>query len=423
MRPFHRGRAVLLTLVSQLAVALAASSPAVAQAASAFCQQNSPGSITCQVQNPTVTQHDTAYPQIQFLPGDTVQVTANGCVQTGGSGRTWKRYVNPSGDNSDHLYFGLVSIPGATNGLIRLSDAINKTYQVPKSYSGDLALHLGYQDDQYSDNGYWGHDDGTENQCQNVGNASATVYIFRTGSATPQPPSSVPSHLHLNIGEDPLIPGVLQLSEENWTVTASWIPGKSFTASGSHTTVDFPSTPTSDNNLVSIHLDFKATASGEINGADFAGVTTQAAGMPDPAKVHMAGTDYTVGYIASYQTGLDSADKPLLVVAVTYEGGQAGKLTLTPGLALKEKSSASANRMAVNSQGLKSGAASAPKSGSATLQAKTVDPNLVIDREKLLYSQARYRAVLEGKFAARFVGSQSWKKLPLTETRPSAPGR
>lgn len=422
MRLFYRGRAVRAAVVLQLTLALAVSAPAVAQSANAFCQQNNPGSITCQVQNPTVTQHDTAYPQIQFLPGDTVQVTANGCVQTGGSGRTWKRYVNPSGDNSDHLYFGLVSIPGATNGLIRLSDAIDKTFEVPKNYAGDLALHLGYQDDEYGDNGYWGHDDGTENQCQNVGNASATVFIFRSGSATPgQTPSSTPSHLHLNIGEDPLIPGVLQLSEENWTVTASWIPGKSFSASGSHTTVDFPSTPTSDNNLVSIHLDFKATASGEINGADFAGVTTQAVGMPDPAKVHMDGTDYTVGYIASYQTGLDSAGKPLLVVAVTYEGGQAGKLTLTPGLALKEKSTASSNRLATSSQ--KAGAASTAKSGSATLQAKAVDPNLAIDKEKLMFSQARYRAVLEGKFGARFVGSQSWRKLPLSDMRPKAPGR
>jgi hypothetical protein len=38
-------------------------------------------------------------------------------------------------------------------------------------------LVLGYEDDGYSDNGYTAHDDGTGNQCRNVGNASVTIVI------------------------------------------------------------------------------------------------------------------------------------------------------------------------------------------------------------------------------------------------------
>ena len=34
-----------------------------------------------------------------------------------------------------------------------------------------LRLVLGYEDDGYSDNGYYAHDDGTGGQCKNVGNA------------------------------------------------------------------------------------------------------------------------------------------------------------------------------------------------------------------------------------------------------------
>jgi hypothetical protein len=39
------------------------------------------------------------------------------------------------------------------------------------------SLVLGYQDDGYSDNGYWGHDNGTGDQCKNVGNAWVHLVI------------------------------------------------------------------------------------------------------------------------------------------------------------------------------------------------------------------------------------------------------
>jgi len=40
---------------------------------------------------PNVKQAVTEYTSITFAPGDAVMVTADGCVQTGGSGETWKR--------------------------------------------------------------------------------------------------------------------------------------------------------------------------------------------------------------------------------------------------------------------------------------------------------------------------------------------
>src|SRR4051812_12471551 len=52
------------------------------------------------------------YDQILIAPGDILLVSAGGCVQTGGHGKTWKRYVNPQGPNSDRFYHGLIQLPG-----------------------------------------------------------------------------------------------------------------------------------------------------------------------------------------------------------------------------------------------------------------------------------------------------------------------
>ena len=56
------------------------------------------GRFTCTIDQPVITQHETVYPAVQFAPGDIVDVHADGCVQTGGWGDTWKRYVNPVGE-------------------------------------------------------------------------------------------------------------------------------------------------------------------------------------------------------------------------------------------------------------------------------------------------------------------------------------
>lgn len=133
------------------------------------------------IKQPNVKRHMTEYSGITFREGDRVTIKAAGCVQTGGAGKTWKRYVNPQGPNSDRLYHGLIWIPGATGQLVRISSVIDRPLRVSGGdISAKLFLRLGYEDDDYSDNGYWGHDDGTGNQCKGVGSAWVTLRIEHT---------------------------------------------------------------------------------------------------------------------------------------------------------------------------------------------------------------------------------------------------
>jgi len=139
-----------------------------------------------EIRNPTVTRQMTEYPTIVFREGDKVVVTASGCVQTGGKGLTWKRYVDPQGPNADQLYHGLVSIPFATNGLVRINTVNRKTLSLPARFPDSpapLHLRLGYEDgkDDYGDNGYWGHDAGTGDQCKSEKNAVVVVRITHAG--------------------------------------------------------------------------------------------------------------------------------------------------------------------------------------------------------------------------------------------------
>jgi len=140
------------------------------------------------IDEPAVNQRSKSYPQITFDVGDQVFINAGGCVQTGGAGKTWKRYVSPSGPNSDHLYHGQIQIPGVINTLTNFSDLMSEDNAVPTwSRQFDVTqqvndwpiryLVLGYTDDDYSDNGYWGRDPGTENQCVNEPNAFVEIYI------------------------------------------------------------------------------------------------------------------------------------------------------------------------------------------------------------------------------------------------------
>ncbi|NEA66761.1 hypothetical protein [Streptomyces sp. SID12488] len=127
--------------------------------------------IDCTISEPVVTQRETPY-TFSFLPGDHVTVTAGGCVQTGGRGLTWKRYVDPASDGD--LYHGLITIPGATGDLQRLVDVVGRPYVVGGRGG---SLKLGYEDDGYSDNGYTAHDNGTGNQCLNSVNAFVHIVV------------------------------------------------------------------------------------------------------------------------------------------------------------------------------------------------------------------------------------------------------
>jgi hypothetical protein len=170
-------------------------------AGSGLRQPSHRGENYCTIEQPNVTQHETAYPSVLFAPGDIVEVSADGCVQTGGSGNTWKRYVNPSGPNSDRLYHGLIRISTGTkdSALVRLNTVMEKQLTVTGTGVpiSQLMLNLGYEDDGYSDNGYSAHDNGTEEQCKtdptksiDGGPAHVTITIYRGLDVKPDPPNS-----------------------------------------------------------------------------------------------------------------------------------------------------------------------------------------------------------------------------------------
>jgi hypothetical protein len=163
---------------------------------------------------PTVNKPITEYPQIRFLPGDSVQLSASGCVQTGGRGLTWKRYVNPSGPNSDKLYYGTVWIPGVVGdsaaAMKRFHDISGAPYAVPANINTAQAyLRLGYLDDGdgYGDNNYNNPDPGTENQCVRQPHATVLLTIVHgaapVGKPTDQP---LPFDLLSDQFDDNLIP-------------------------------------------------------------------------------------------------------------------------------------------------------------------------------------------------------------------------
>jgi hypothetical protein len=147
---------------------------------------------------PSVRSPQTSYPTILMRPGDIVSTRACGCVQTGGTGKTWKRYVNPTGKNSGSLYHGLIGLghvhflstdaasPSTRSGFaigtfFRIGDWIAFNKAGGKAFATeDRPLSLGYEDDDYDDNGYWGFDGGTDDQCLNEGAAVVEITVRHT---------------------------------------------------------------------------------------------------------------------------------------------------------------------------------------------------------------------------------------------------
>jgi len=187
-------------LITVVVAALLAHTLRPARAAT-MCSRPFRYTKVCRIDQPVVNTPATAYPDVTYQPGDTITVEAGGCVQTGGRGQTWKSYVNPQGDNSDRLYHGLIWLPGATSGMQRIG-ASPQPFPVSSTISPKLTvLHLGYEDDQYDDNGYYKHDDGTSDQCKNVGDA----YVVLTIVHHPQPiatPSPLPLDLEFDTFDD-----------------------------------------------------------------------------------------------------------------------------------------------------------------------------------------------------------------------------
>jgi hypothetical protein len=150
---------------------------------------------TWMIEAPKVTQAITEYPQIRFRPGDRVRVTAAGCVKVGGWGKSSKRYLDPIGPKSDRLYHGMIIVPGAIGKLpasienaVRILIAKGTTYTVgPLAYPHSTYLRLGYEDDDYGDNGYSGQDTGIQGQCTNAGNAVVVLTIVHGPSSAGLP--------------------------------------------------------------------------------------------------------------------------------------------------------------------------------------------------------------------------------------------
>jgi hypothetical protein len=140
------------------------------------------------IDEPNVNAAQTFLPIVVYK-GDRVWIRAGGCAQTGGSGKTWKRYVNPSGPNSYRLYHGQIEMPGAVEGLTNLDALVggdggwSREFEIGGTNFAPGRVSIGYTDDDYSDNGYWGHDNGTEDQCNGVGNAWLEMYICRADAS------------------------------------------------------------------------------------------------------------------------------------------------------------------------------------------------------------------------------------------------
>jgi hypothetical protein len=134
------------------------------------------------IDRPNVWQRTTEYPLIKFKPGDKVWFKAGGCAQTGRHGASWDEYVWPQGTDSPTMYAGTAYIQMVTGSSVRrIGSLIScQPYQVPIPNPGEQVgfLTLGYEDNDYSDNGYWGHDNGERDQCKNVGPAWVEVTIL-----------------------------------------------------------------------------------------------------------------------------------------------------------------------------------------------------------------------------------------------------
>jgi hypothetical protein len=148
------------------------------------------------VNRPPVAQPQTEFNLIKFKYLDEVLIDAGGCVNTHGIGKTSKRYINPSGPNSDRLYSGMIKIPGITADLDKIVNYMSKQNILLKpphiEDESKLFLTLGYVDDgaeNYEDNDYNSQDDGTEDQCKGVGDAwfRATI-IHHTEADVPGVP-------------------------------------------------------------------------------------------------------------------------------------------------------------------------------------------------------------------------------------------
>jgi len=189
------------------------------------CKDISPGTWQWKIEKPEVRERIEVFNDIEFVAGETVLVSARGCVNTG---KSWMRYVDPTGHHTDQEYHGLVWIPGARvrhkdmtlatpvgTSLVRIS-SISPGYKEDPPEAEELVivnpgtenwLRLGYEDgvydgDVYDDNGYSGelreHDKGCEQR------DPATVTITITRNTPPENPArSLLAFDPISLSDDP----------------------------------------------------------------------------------------------------------------------------------------------------------------------------------------------------------------------------
>lgn len=172
------------------------------------CTKPGPGREVWRIDYPSVDRSLTDYPAITFKRGDVVALSASGCVQSGGFWtNTWKRYVNPDdGDGHlDTLYYGTVQIVGITgnNNPQSIKHWIGPAFAIPT----DGHLALGYVDDDLSDNGYWNHDDGLNDQCVGLDKVVVEIEINRGAASEYEDCSKWTNFTH-----NPVAPSVPELA-------------------------------------------------------------------------------------------------------------------------------------------------------------------------------------------------------------------
>jgi hypothetical protein len=161
------------------------------------------------IDHPNVSQGSTLYSQIVFQQGDNIKADAGGCVHTNGGlvGQRWKQYVNPSVDfqqrvtdtsgNANGAFWSAVFAGGlqigAVGGKVQLASFVGMGepffialppggLTIPGSgsstYPKQFVLTLLYYDNEFNDNGYYSHDDGTNGQCANDGPAWVEITVM-----------------------------------------------------------------------------------------------------------------------------------------------------------------------------------------------------------------------------------------------------
>ena len=183
----------------------------------------------CIIKRPDVCHDHSQVPQITVAQGDVVDFAAGGCVQTGGQGLTWKDYVSPKGAGADHLYFGQFWLKTDTATQadifpIRRFAPKSGTLELKVPVGAHAEVWLGYVDDIYGDNGYWGHDPGNPTQCSGNDDAFVDIRIVRSG-LTPLPPfnHSTPSHPPVDTTISVNLPAI-QAGEGPAVFGESWPP-------------------------------------------------------------------------------------------------------------------------------------------------------------------------------------------------------